>query len=126
MITTKRYEKTGVEADNIDDTMFFGQEKSNPVDNDLRVLESVCVQHEIDHLNGMTIMDRQMINTIINTEKFGRNEKVMITDGEVSVEMKYKKAKPHIDSGKWELNEGGQITEMKKVKTKKTKKVGKK
>jgi len=51
-----------------------------------------------------------MINTIVNTEKFGRNEKVMITDGEVSVEMKYKKAKPLIDSGKWELYVGGPIT----------------
>ena len=27
-------------------------------DTELRLLESICVQHEIDHLNGITIHDR--------------------------------------------------------------------
>ena len=43
-------------------------------DEELRLLEAICVQHEIDHLNGMTIMDRTMISTVINTAKIGRNE----------------------------------------------------
>ena len=55
-------------------------------------------------------MDRQMITTIVNTEKFGRNEKVMITDGNETKELKWKKAKPLIDSGEWELYVGGPIT----------------
>jgi len=122
-IQTKRYRNIVISTEQEDSDWYFSgapnpsdgkgsweKESSDKQDQELRLLETICVQHEIDHLNGMTIMDRQMINTIINTEKFGRNEKVMITDGEVSVEMKYKKAKPLIDSGKWELYVGGPIT----------------
>jgi preprotein translocase subunit SecA len=58
----------------------------------------------------MTIHDRQLQTTIVNTEKFGRNEKVMITDGNESKELKWKKAKPLVDSGEWELYVGGPIT----------------
>ena len=79
-------------------------------DEELRLLEAICVQHEIDHLNGVTIMDRQVITTVVNKEKFGRNEIVMITDGKETKELKYKKAKPLIDSGKWEIYIGGPIT----------------
>jgi len=105
MITTKRYEKIWVEADNIDDTMFFGPEKSNQVDNDLLVLESVCVQHEIDHLNGLTIYDREYkLEQYIRTEKkYGRNEKVTISKGKKTLTLKYKKSIPYLDKG-WEID----------------------
>ena len=55
-------------------------------------------------------MDRQVITTVVNKVKFGRNEIVMITNGEETKELKYKKAKPLIDSGEWELYVGGPIT----------------
>jgi len=105
MITTKRYEKLWVEADNVDDTMFFGPEKSNQVNNDLLVLESVCVQHEIDHLNGLTIYDREhKLEQYIRTEKkYGRNEKVTISKGKKTLTLKYKKSIPYLDKG-WEIN----------------------
>ena len=77
---------------------------------ELRLLEAICVQHEIDHLNGMTIMDRRSVTTVVNKKKFGRNEMVEITDGKVLSTMKYKKAKPLIDSGLWEIYVGGPIT----------------
>ena len=35
--------------------------------------------------------------------KLGRNEIVIITDGKDTKELKYKKAKPLIDSGKWKF-----------------------
>ena len=35
--------------------------------------------------------------------KFGRNEIVPITDGKTYKEIKYKKALPLIESGKWEI-----------------------
>ena len=54
--------------------------------------------------------DRQMITTIVNKQKFGRNEIVMITDGKETKDLKWKKAKPLIDSGEWELYVGGPIT----------------
>jgi len=105
MITTKRYEKLWVEADNVDDTMFFGPEKSNQVNNDLLVLESVCVQHEIDHLNGLTIYDREhKLEQYIRTEKkYGRNEKVTISKGKKTLTLKYKKSIPYLDKG-WEID----------------------
>ena len=122
-IQTKRYRNIVISTEQEDSDWYFSgapnpsvgkgsweKESSDKQDQELRLLETICVQHEIDHLNGMTIMDRQMITTIVNTEKFGRNEKVMITDGNETKELKWKKAKPLIDSGKWELYVGGPIT----------------
>ena len=122
-IQTKRYRNIVISTEQEDSDWYFSgapnpsdgkgsweKESSDKQDQELRLLETICVQHEIDHLTGMTIMDRQMITTIVNTEKFGRNEKVMITDGNETKELKWKKAKPLIDSGKWELYVGGPIT----------------
>ena len=50
------------------------KESSDKQDQELRLLETICVQHEIDHLNGMTIHDRQVITTITNENKIGRND----------------------------------------------------
>ena len=105
MITTGRYERIEVEADNVEGTMIFGPEKDNQVDNDLLILESVCVQHEIDHLNGLTIYDREYkLEQYIRTEKkYGRNEKVTISKGKKTLTLKYKKSIPYLDKG-WEIN----------------------
>ena len=44
-------------------------------DSDLRLLESVCVQHEIDHLNGITIHDREIkLEPTKIEKKIGRND----------------------------------------------------
>ena len=105
MITTKRYERIEVEADNVEGTMIFGPEKDNQVDNDLLILEAVCVQHEIDHLNGKTIYDREFKReSFRRTEiKIGRNEKVTITKDKETLTMKYKKAIPYLEKG-WTIN----------------------
>jgi len=105
MITTKRYERIEVEADNVKGTMVFGPEKDNQVDNDLLVLEAVCVQHEIDHLNGKTIYDREFKReSFRRTEvKIGRNEKVTITKDKETLTMKYKKVIPYLEKG-WVIN----------------------
>ena len=105
MITTGRYERIEVEADNVEGTMIFGPEKSNQVDNDLLILESVCVQHEIDHLNGLTIYDREYkLEQYIRTEKkYGRNEKVTISKGKKTLTLKYKKGIPYLTKG-WKIN----------------------
>ena len=123
-INTKRYKNIVVKTEQEDCDWYFSgapnpsdgkgsweRESSNKQDEELRTLESVCVQHEIDHLNGMTVLDRQTVTTIVNKEKkFGRNEMVDITDGKILSTMKYKKAKPLIDSGLWEIYVGGPIT----------------
>tara|TARA_Y100000748_G_scaffold212637_1_gene178320 strand:- start:218 stop:868 length:651 start_codon:yes stop_codon:yes gene_type:complete len=122
-INTKRYKNIVITTEQVEGELYFSgaenpsagkgsweKESSNRQEEELRLLETICVQHEIDHLNGMTIHDRQMITTIVNEQKFGRNEIVMITDGEETKELKYKKAKPLIDSGEWELYVGGPLT----------------
>ena len=122
-IHTKRYKNIIVKTEQEDGEWYFSgtenpsdgrgsweREDSNKQEQELRLLEAICVQHEIDHLNGMTIMDRRMITTIVNKDKFGRNEIVMITDGKETKDLKWKKAKPLIDGGEWELYVGGPIT----------------
>ena len=39
-----------------------------------------------------------------NEPKLGRNDLVKITNGQDTQEMKYKKAKPMIESGEWRLS----------------------
>ena len=122
-INTKRYKNIIITTEQEESELYFSgaenpsdgkgsweRESSDKQETELRLLETVCIQHEIDHLNGMTIHDRQMITTIVNKEKYGRNEIVMITDGKETKDLKYKKAKPLIDSGEWELYIGGPIT----------------
>ena len=106
MVRTNRYEKIWVEADNVDDTMVFGPEKDNQVDNDVLVLEAVCVQHEIDHLNGLTIFDREYTpEQYRRTEKkYGRNEMITISKGKKTLTLKYKKGISYLEKG-WKINE---------------------
>ena len=80
-------------------------------DQEDRILEAVCIQHEIDHLNGISCIDKEVkLKPIKSKKQFGRNEIVMITDGKETKDLKWKKAKPLIDSGKWEIYIGGPIT----------------
>jgi len=112
-INTKRFDSVVIKTAQEDSSWYFssapnptdaqtGWEKreQNKNDAELRLLETVCVQHEIDHLSGITIMDRQMVTTIIN-EKIGRNDKVTITNGSETKELKWKKAESLVKSGEW-------------------------
>jgi len=79
---TKRYKTIEVKVDNIESNMTFGVG-----DTEVDLLESVCVQHEIDHLNGMRILDRAQELTIRRDKpKIGRNEPCPCGSGK-----KYKK-----------------------------------
>jgi peptide deformylase len=71
--------------------------------NELRLLETVCIQHEIDHLNGVTIMDRVRDTTIRSAKKIGRNKLVTIKRGDVVKVMKYKRADKFLSEG-WEID----------------------
>jgi len=61
---------------------------------------TVIVQHEIDHLDGLTIKDRVYSTTIVNKNTYGRNDKVVMKspDGGM-VEVKYKKANDYFLKG---------------------------
>jgi len=86
-INTKRYKNIVITTEQEEGELYFSgaenpsdgkgsweKESSNRQEQELRLLEAVCIQHEIDHLNGMTIHDRQMITTIVNEHKIGRND----------------------------------------------------
>ena len=100
-VNTKRYETVEVTSANVEGTMIFSgvdtgdktkgsweqEGKTYQVENrDLRTLEAVCVQHEIDHLNGIVCMDRKINTTIVADKKIGRNEPCPCGSGK-----KYKK-----------------------------------
>jgi peptide deformylase len=126
---TKRFKYCIVETDITDTKWYFGpqgaeffakfKEKDNATihgpEGDFQIrdakefdalclLESVCIQHEIDHLNGVTIRDRESrLEPIRAGRKFGRNEKVEITNGKETKLIKWKKAEPLITIGEWKL-----------------------
>ena len=105
---TTRYKNVVIECDNYESKLSFGPEDD---EDEMGLLESICVQHEIDHLNGVRIMDREYkLKPIKAEKKFGRNEMVGITDGKDYKEMKYKKALPLLNSGDWEIYVGGPVT----------------
>ena len=122
-IKTKRYKNIIIKTEQSESGWYFSgaettqeskgswEEEGKKQDQEQRILEAICVQHEIDHLNGITIHDREnKPEPIITKQKYGRNEIVGITDGKDYKEIKNKKAKPLIDSGKWEIYIGGPIT----------------
>jgi peptide deformylase len=122
-VKTKRYRNVIVQTEQEESGWYFSgnettqevkgtwEQESKEQDQEQRLLEAICVQHEIDHLNGLTIMDRENKPKPLRVKKsWGRNEIVGITDGETYKEIKYKKAKPLIDSGQWTIYIGGPIT----------------
>ena len=105
---TTRYKNVVIECDNYESKLSFGPEDD---EDEMGLLESICIQHEIDHLNGVRIMDREYKLKPIKVEKkIGRNHLVTIKKGDAVKVMKYKKALPLINSGDWGIYVGGPIT----------------
>ena len=100
-VKTIRHESIVVEADNHEGRLSFSANSKDIND----AFECVCVQHEIDHLDGITMFDREFKQTPIKreTRKIGRNEKVTITKGTESKVLKYKKATSLLEDG-WTLS----------------------
>ena len=112
-VHTKRYETIEVKTEQVEGSWVFtgvetgetgtgsweDKEKSKN-DKELRLLETVCVQHEIDHLNGKVIMDRKVETTVRRTEeKIGRNQLVTIKKGDAVKVLKYKKVQNLLNEG---------------------------
>ena len=109
-VSTQRYRDVIVETAQAESGWYFSgapslnddskgsweKEKSKDDDN-LRLLESICVQHEIDHLNGITVFDRQVDVTYKAEKKIGRNELVTIKKGDAVKVLKYKKAQKFLN-----------------------------
>ena len=108
-VQTLRHKSFTVECDNLGTVIFSSDKKegetwkdSEEFYSDEGLLECVCAQHEIDHLNGILITDssRRYTTTVRREKKYGRNERVMVKLSDGSTEfMKYKKAQPLLLSG---------------------------
>ena len=99
-VRTVRNVSVTIKADNHNGKLVFTADSKNVND----AFECACVQHEIDHLDGITMFDREFKQEPIKREgkKIGRNEKVTITKGSESKTIKYKKAELLLNDG-WEL-----------------------
>jgi len=103
-IKTQRHQDIVVEADNHKGKLSFSANSKDIND----AFECVCVQHEIDHLDGITMFDREfkqepIVKGVNAPNKIGRNEKVTITKGTESKVLKYKKVQPMLKDG-WVLS----------------------
>ena len=103
-LKTQRHQDIVVEADNHKGRLSFSANSKDIND----AFECVCVQHEIDHLDGITMFDREfkqepIVKGINAPKKIGRNEKVTITKGTESKVLKYKKVQPMLEDG-WTLS----------------------
>ena len=103
-VKTQRHQDIVVEADNHKSRLSFSANSKDIND----AFECVCVQHEIDHLDGITMFEREfksepIINGVNAPKKIGRNEKVTITKGTESKVLKYKKVQPMLKDG-WVLS----------------------
>ena len=98
-VKTQRYKWVKVKADNHEQTLYFtiwhdDSEEGYDKDKYLETAyETACVQHEIDHLDGITMHDRELVLEPWKRkdEKIGRNHKVLVAKGTDSKVIKYKK-----------------------------------
>ena len=114
-IRTKRYRDIIISTEQSESDWYFtGAEENSDgksvwdkgnmnQDRENRLLEAVCIQHEIDHLNGITIHDREMkLEPTKVKKKIGRNQLVTIKKGDAVKVLKYKKAQNLLNQG-WEI-----------------------
>ncbi len=98
-VKTKRYRNVIIHTEQEESDWYFSgvetpgegkgswESPTKNKDDELRLLESICVQHEIDHLCGKTIMDREDKPEPIQVKKkIGRNDPCYCSSGK-----KYKK-----------------------------------
>ena len=96
---TNRFKYIIIECDNYEPQLYFGPSETESGMSEFEqetltknekynteLLESICVQHEIDHLNGLRILDRELKLKPIRSNKVGRNDPCSCGSGK-----KYKK-----------------------------------
>ena len=94
-VRTIRNTSIKVKADNHNEELTFSADSEDFKD----AFECAGVQHEIDHLDGITMFDREFKQEPIKVNKIGRNEKVTLTKGSESKIIKFKKAQPLLEAG---------------------------
>ncbi len=101
-VRTIRSTKVVVMTDNLGELVFEvnaeEDRKGEQVSAD--TMKTVIVQHEIDHLDGITIKDRVYSTTIVKKQDYGRNDKIVMKskEGEL-IEVKFKNANKYFLQG---------------------------
>lgn len=101
-IRTIRASKVVVDTDNLGELTFEinpqGDEANKSVSKE--TMMTVIVQHEIDHLDGITIKDRVYNTQIVKKTTYGRNDKIVMKspNGDLE-EIKYKHANKYFLQG---------------------------
>ena len=108
-IHTKRYKNIIINTEQEEGGWYFSGaesskgkgtwETSAKHDQEQRLLEAGCVQHEIDHLMGKTVHDRKVDTTVKVEKKIGRNQLVTIKRNDAVKVLKYKKAQKFLNQG---------------------------
>jgi peptide deformylase len=101
-IRTIRSNYVVVQTDNLGELRFEINPEEDRVGDAVSedTMKTVIVQHEIDHLDGITIKDRVYSTTVVKKQEYGRNDKVIMKspDGEL-IEVKVKKANNYFLQG---------------------------
>lgn len=101
-IPTIRFQRIVVDTDNLGKLTFQVNKDGDKEKVSLETLQTVVVQHEIDHLDGLTIKDRQYNPNppIKKTIEYHRNDKVLMKSPSGDfLEIKYKKANEYFVKG---------------------------
>jgi peptide deformylase len=101
-IRTVRATKVVVDTDNLGQLTFEVDLEGDKANEQISMgtMKTVVIQHEIDHMDGITIRDRQYNTTVVRKTKYGRNEKIIMKSptGEM-IEVKSKKANDYFLKG---------------------------
>lgn len=106
--TTARNRTITVRCDNWANDINFGPDAETLNEEnywkDEGLLECVCIQHEIDHLDGklMTDFGTKVPNKPLESNRIGRNERVMIEKGNETKLVKHKHSDKYIKEG-WKI-----------------------
>ena len=99
---TIRATKVIVMTDNLGELTFEINPEGDKANESIskETMMTVIVQHEIDHLDGITIKDRVYTTTFVKKVNYGRNDKIVMKskEGEM-VEVKYKNANKYFLQG---------------------------
>jgi peptide deformylase len=101
-LKTIRACKVVVQTDNLGEVVFEINPEGDKTDERVsaETMLTVIVQHEIDHLDGITIKDRVYSTTRTVSKTYGRNDKIVMKskEGEL-VEVKFKNANKYFLEG---------------------------
>lgn len=101
-IRTIRASKIVVDTDNLGELTFEINPEGDKANESVskETMMTVIVQHEIDHLDGITIKDRVYNTQVVKKTTYGRNDKIVMKSptGEME-EIKYKNANKYFLQG---------------------------